>query len=64
MVVRRDDLTDRKLRIIGEDDAALVSENTCELMAFLSDQISESLKNALRAAPTENVLTECAACKM
>jgi len=34
------------------------------LMTFLSDQISESLKNALRAAPTENVLTECAACKM
>ena len=30
----------------------------------LSDQISESLKSALRAAPTENVLTECAACKM
>jgi len=30
----------------------------------LSDQISESLKSALQAAPTDNVLTECAACKM
>ena len=30
----------------------------------LSDRISESLKDALKAAPTQNVLTECAACKM
>ncbi len=30
----------------------------------LSTQISESLRNALQTAPTENVLTECAACKM
>jgi len=30
----------------------------------LSSKISESLKNALEAAPTKNVLTECAACKM
>ena len=30
----------------------------------LSSNISESLKNALEAAPTKNVLTECAACKM
>jgi len=30
----------------------------------LSSKISESLKNALESAPTKNVLTECAACKM
>ncbi len=30
----------------------------------LSTQISESLKTALKKAPTQNVLTECAACKM
>jgi len=30
----------------------------------LAAQISESLKTALRKAPTQNVLTECAACKM
>lgn len=30
----------------------------------LSSQISESLKTALQKAPTQNVLTECAACKM
>ncbi|UCG55913.1 MAG: anaerobic glycerol-3-phosphate dehydrogenase subunit C [Phycisphaerales bacterium] len=30
----------------------------------LSSAISESLKNALESAPTRNVLTECAACKM
>ena len=30
----------------------------------LSSKISESLKAALAAAPTKNVLTECAACKM
>jgi Fe-S oxidoreductase len=30
----------------------------------LSDQISESLKNAIGAASTQDVLTECAACKM
>jgi len=30
----------------------------------LATQISESLKTALQKAPTQNVLTECAACKM
>jgi FAD/FMN-containing dehydrogenase/Fe-S oxidoreductase len=30
----------------------------------LAAQISESLKTALEKAPTQNVLTECAACKM
>jgi Fe-S oxidoreductase len=30
----------------------------------LSSQISERLRDALRTAPTRNVLTECAACKM
>ena len=30
----------------------------------LSAQISQGLKEALRQAPTQNVLTECAACKM
>jgi len=30
----------------------------------LATRISESLKTALRKAPTHNVLTECAACKM
>jgi FAD/FMN-containing dehydrogenase/Fe-S oxidoreductase len=30
----------------------------------LATQISESLKTALKKAPTQNVLTECAACKM
>ena len=30
----------------------------------LSIRMARSLKNALRAAPTEDVLTECAACKM
>jgi Fe-S oxidoreductase len=30
----------------------------------LSSRISESLRNALQTAPTANVLTECAACKM
>ena len=30
----------------------------------LASQISESLKTALKKAPTQNVLTECAACKM
>jgi FAD/FMN-containing dehydrogenase/Fe-S oxidoreductase len=30
----------------------------------LATQISESLKTALEKAPTQNVLTECAACKM
>jgi len=30
----------------------------------LASQISESLKTALEKAPTQNVLTECAACKM
>jgi FAD/FMN-containing dehydrogenase/Fe-S oxidoreductase len=30
----------------------------------LATRISESLKTALRRAPTHNVLTECAACKM
>jgi Fe-S oxidoreductase len=30
----------------------------------LAGQISESLKTALAKAPTQNVLTECAACKM
>ncbi len=30
----------------------------------LAAQISESLKNALKKSPTQNVLTECAACKM
>jgi len=30
----------------------------------LAAQISESLKTALKNAPTQNVLTECAACKM
>jgi glycerol-3-phosphate dehydrogenase subunit C len=30
----------------------------------LASQISESLKAALGKAPTQNVLTECAACKM
>jgi Fe-S oxidoreductase len=30
----------------------------------LSDKISESLRAALEAAPTKNVLTECAACAM
>jgi FAD/FMN-containing dehydrogenase/Fe-S oxidoreductase len=30
----------------------------------LAAQISESLKTALKKAPTQNVLTECAACKM
>jgi len=30
----------------------------------LSSKISESLKAALESAPTKNVLTECAACKM
>jgi Fe-S oxidoreductase len=30
----------------------------------LASQISESLKTALRKSPTQNVLTECAACKM
>ncbi len=30
----------------------------------LAAQISESLKEALKKAPTQNVLTECAACKM
>ncbi len=30
----------------------------------LSDKISESLRDALNAAPTQDVLTECAACKM
>jgi Fe-S oxidoreductase len=30
----------------------------------LAFQISESLKNALKKSPTQNVLTECAACKM
>ncbi|OHB62258.1 MAG: hypothetical protein A2Y76_15190, partial [Planctomycetes bacterium RBG_13_60_9] len=30
----------------------------------LASQISESLKTALKKAPTKNVLTECAACKM
>ena len=30
----------------------------------LASQISESLKNALKRSPTQNVLTECAACKM
>ncbi|MBN2132280.1 MAG: hypothetical protein JW741_22455, partial [Sedimentisphaerales bacterium] len=30
----------------------------------LASQISESLKTALMTAPTQNVLTECAACKM
>ncbi|MBN1359152.1 MAG: anaerobic glycerol-3-phosphate dehydrogenase subunit C [Sedimentisphaerales bacterium] len=30
----------------------------------LSTKMGDSLKTALKAAPTENVLTECAACKM
>jgi FAD/FMN-containing dehydrogenase/Fe-S oxidoreductase len=30
----------------------------------LSETISESLKTAIHAAPTRNILTECAACKM
>jgi len=30
----------------------------------LASNISKSLKDALKAAPTQNVLTECAACKM
>jgi FAD/FMN-containing dehydrogenase/Fe-S oxidoreductase len=30
----------------------------------LSSQIAESLKSALKNSPTQNVLTECAACKM
>ena len=30
----------------------------------LASQISESLKTAIRKAPTQDVLTECAACKM
>ncbi len=30
----------------------------------LATQISESLRNALQAAPTQSALTECAACKM
>jgi FAD/FMN-containing dehydrogenase/Fe-S oxidoreductase len=30
----------------------------------LSSRISESLRNALKAAPTQSTLTECAACKM
>jgi len=30
----------------------------------LSSQIAESLKSALENFPTQNVLTECAACKM
>jgi glycerol-3-phosphate dehydrogenase subunit C len=30
----------------------------------LATRISESLKTALKKAPTQNVLTECAACKM
>jgi Fe-S oxidoreductase len=30
----------------------------------LADRISESLRNAIMAASTRNVLTECAACKM
>jgi len=30
----------------------------------LSSRISESLRTALKASPTQNVITECAACKM
>jgi Fe-S oxidoreductase len=30
----------------------------------LASQISESLTAALKKSPTQNVLTECAACKM
>jgi len=30
----------------------------------LSSQIAASLKDALEKSPTQNILTECAACKM
>lgn len=64
------------LRLLGEHfgiDVADLQAGCCGLSGTfgmqqknyeLASRISESLKTALGKAPTQNVLTECAACKM
>jgi FAD/FMN-containing dehydrogenase/Fe-S oxidoreductase len=68
-----DTVTLRLLREHFQIDVADLQAGCCGLSGTfgmqqknyeLSAQISESLKTALKKSPTQNVLTECAACKM
>ncbi len=54
------DVADLQAGCCGLSGTFGMQQKNCELAA----QIAEGLKAALKKAPTQNVLTECAACKM